>query len=83
MDFDDTNNKLLISKRTQYIEPILTVSSIKKLNEIFRKSLILELFWEDKIDFSVQPINIKLEEKVSLYNLLRKYISKKIRMLFR
>jgi len=83
MDFDDTNNKLLISKRTQYIEPILTVSSIKKLNEIFRKSLILELIWEDKIDFSVESINIKLEEKVPLYNLLRKYISKKIRMLFR
>ena len=29
MDFDDVEHKLLISKKTQYFEPILTVSSIK------------------------------------------------------
>ena len=43
MDFDDVENKLLISKKIQYFEPILTVSTIKKLDEIFRKSLILSL----------------------------------------
>ncbi len=83
IDFDDINNKLIISKRTQYIEPILTVSSIKKLNKIFRKSLVLELLWEDKINYSLESSDIKSVEKISLYTLLRKYISKKIRMLFR
>jgi hypothetical protein len=29
IDFDDVKNKLIINKRIQYIEPILTVSSIK------------------------------------------------------
>ena len=48
MDFDDVENKLLISKKIQYFEPILTVSSIKKLNEIFRKSFILELTIKEK-----------------------------------
>ena len=83
IDFDDINNKLVISKRAQYIEPILTVSSIKKLNGIFRKSLVLELFWEDKINYSVESSDTRSIEKISLYNLLRKYVSKKIRMLFR
>ena len=53
MDFDDVDNELIISKRTQIIEPILTVSSIKKLNENFRKSLVIELFWDDKIDYKI------------------------------
>ena len=44
MDFDDIELRLLISKKIQYFEPILTVSTIKKLNKIFRKSFILELF---------------------------------------
>ena len=33
MDFDDVNLKLLISKKIQFLEPILTVSSIQKLRE--------------------------------------------------
>ena len=53
MDFDDIENKLLISKKVQYFEPVLTVSTIKKLNEVFRTSLVLELIWEDSINYIV------------------------------
>ena len=51
MDFDDVENKILISKKVQYFEPVLTVSTIKRLNEIFRKSLVLELLWKNKINY--------------------------------
>ena len=51
MDFDDVENKLLISKKVQYFEPILTVSTIKKLNGVFRSSLVLDLIWEDTINY--------------------------------
>ena len=34
MDFDDDDFRLLITKKIQYFEPILTVSTIKKLGEI-------------------------------------------------
>mgnify|MGYP001410100880 FL=1 len=37
MEFDDVNNKLIVSNRVQYIEPVLTVSSAK----IFSKYCIL------------------------------------------
>ena len=79
IDFDDVKNKLIINKRIQYIEPILTVSSIKKLNEIFRKSLVLELQWENSIDYILEKIATNNIKKISIFTLFRKYISKKIR----
>ena len=80
MDFDDIEFKLLISKKIQYLEPILTVSSIKKLNEIFRKSFIIELFWENKIDYEVKKLSTENINKISITSLLKKYFSKRLRM---
>ena len=83
MDFDDVENKLLISKKVQYFEPVLTVSTIKKLNEVFRTSLVLELIWEDKIDYTVNQGTENNFKKISIPNLLKKYFSKRLRMLFK
>ena len=83
MDFDDVKNRLIINKRIQYIEPVLTVSSIKKLNEIFRKSLVLELQWENSIDYILEKVDINNVTKISIFTLFRKYISKKIRTFIR
>ena len=83
MDFDDVENKLLISKKLQYFEPVLTVSTIKKLNEIFRTSLVLELIWEDTINFIVNQSTEGAFKKISVLNLFKKYFSKKLRMLLK
>ncbi len=83
IDFDDVKNKLIINKRIQYIEPILTVSSIKKLNKIFRKSLVLELQWENSIDYILEKVDINNITKISIFTLFRKYISKRIRTFIR
>ena len=83
MDFDDVKNRLIINKRIQYIEPVLTVSGIKKLNEIFRKSLVLELQWENSIDYIFEKVDIKNIKKTSILTFFRKYISKKIRTFIR
>jgi SAM-dependent methyltransferase len=80
MDFDDVELKLLISRKIQYFEPILTVSSIKKLNKIFRKSFILELCWENKIDYEVKKLSNENNYRISILNLLKKYFSKRLRM---
>ena len=82
MDFDDVNNKLIITKRTQFIEPILTVSSIKKFNKNFRKSLVIELYWEKAINFSIDKNYNGKFEKFSRLALFKKFISKKIRSIF-
>jgi len=83
MDFDDVENKILISKKVQYFEPVLTVSTIKKLNEIFRTSLVLELIWEDSINYIVNQSMESTFKKMSVLNLLKKYFSKRLRMFFK
>ena len=79
LDFDDDENKLMISKKINYLEPVLTVSSIKMLHKYFRKSLVLELHWENEINFSFDEKSISNFKKISRMTLLRKFISKKIR----
>jgi len=83
MDFDDIDFKLLISKKVQYFEPLLTVSSIKKLNEIFRRSFILELHWVNKIDYEIKKIANGNFKKISIALMLKKYFSKRLRMLIK
>ena len=83
MDFDDVENKLLISKKVQYFEPVLTVSTIKKLNGVFRSSLVLDLIWEDTINYIVNQSTEDTFKKISVLNLLKKYFSKRLRMLFK
>ena len=81
MDFDDDNSKLLISKKLQFMEPILTVSMIQQFRKNFKSSLILELYWENKIDYDFVESDTSFE-KLSLIRLLRKFFSKKIRSIF-
>ena len=82
IDFDDDENKIIISKKENYFEPILTVSTVKKLQKYFRKSLVIELYWENEINFSFNNSKNESFEKISRLTLLRKFISKKIRSLF-
>ena len=81
MDFDDVNSKLLISKKIQFMEPILTVSMIQQLRKNFKSSLIFELYWENKIDYDFLE-NEQSFQKLSLTSLFRKFFSKKIRSFF-
>ena len=83
MDFDDVEFKLLISKKVQYFEPVLSVSSIKKLNDVFRKSFIIELYWENKIAYKIKKTSNKNFKKISTASLLKKYFSKRLRMLLK
>ena len=82
LTFDDVNQVINISKKIQYFEPILAVSSIKKLNNYFRDSLVLELHWENTIEFKFNE-SIQQQEKLSVLSLFKKYFSKKLRMLLK
>ncbi len=83
MEFDDVNYQLLIKKRVQYLEPLLTVSSAKKLADQFRQSLILELIWENTIEFNFIENNDLAFKKISRLTLARKFFSKLLRNLIR
>ena len=81
MEFDDVNHQLLIRKRIQYLEPVLTVSVAKKLAQYFRQSLILELFWENSIEFNLVENDTLEFEKISRLTLARKFFYKLLRNL--
>ncbi len=56
----------------------------KIFEKIFRESLVIELEWKEKIDYkidnSIKQENIK---KISFFKIYKKYLSKKIRTIFR
>jgi len=82
--FDDTANKLIVSKKNQLIDPFITVSTAKLFEEIFRESLVIELAWEEKIDYKINnQIRQENFKKISFFKLFKKYLSKKIRTIFK
>mgnify|MGYP001456044284 FL=1 len=83
MEFDDDKNQLIVSKKIQFLEPILTVSSSKKFLKYFRQSLVLELFWENSIEFTIKKSELNNYEKFSRLSLLRKFLSKILRNIIR
>ena len=83
MEFDDDKNQLTISKKIQFLEPVLTVSSAKKFLKYFRQSLVLELFWENSIEFNIVDKNLDNYKKISRFSLFRKFFSKLLRSIIR
>ena len=82
--YDDIKNKLIASRRNQILEPFMTVSIAKLMEKIFRESLVMELYWEEKIDFEIDDsIKQKDSKKISFLNLIKKYISKKLRTIYK
>ena len=78
--YDDVNNQIIASKRNQLIDPFITVSTGKIFENIFRESFVLELAWEEKIDYRIDnKIRNDNFKKISFLKLIRKYLSKKIR----
>ena len=82
--YDDDNNKIVGSKKNQIIEPFITVATAKFFEEIFRESLVIELIWDKKIDYTVDN-NLRLENhpKIPFLKLVKKYFTKKIRNIYK
>ena len=83
-EYDDNSNILLASKKQEFIEPFVSVSTAKKLEKIFRQSLILEIIWFEKIDFKILSDKVdKTLKRIDFFSLIRKYVGKKIRQLIK
>ena len=82
--YDDIDKKLIASKKNQIIEPFINVSVAKLFEKVFRESLVIELLWESKIDYRIDnSIRETDTKKISFFKLIKKYLSKKIRSLYR
>ena len=82
--YNDVTNQVIASKRNQLIDPFITVSMGKLFEKIFRESFVLELAWEEKIDYKIDnQIRHDDIKKIYFFKLIRKYLSKKIRTFLR
>jgi|TARA_B100001094_G_C17922624_1_gene666710 SAM-dependent methyltransferase len=80
--FDDIEKKLVACKRTQSLEPFLSVASGKQLSDLFRESFVLELIWQKKIDFVINnDFENSNNKNVNFLTIVKKYFSKRIRKL--
>ena len=55
----------------------------QKFSKIFRQSLVLELYWEDKIEFNLVNKKENSFQKISRLTLFRKFLSKHLRNVLR
>ncbi len=82
--YDDVKNLIIASKKNQILEPFITVSTAKFFEDVFRESLVIELFWENKIEYKIDESLRKAgTTNVSFFKIIRKYLSKKIRTFLR
>ena len=81
--YDDELKLLIASKKNQILEPFVSVSTAKKLEFIFRESLVIELLWENKIDYKIDGnLEMKDQLQITFINLIKKYFSKITRRFF-
>ena len=79
MNYNDQLYTSFIKQKIDALEKFVSVGSIFNLTEIFDDSLIIQVFWSDKINME-QREPYKLKKKISFLSLIRKYFSKKIRV---
>ena len=78
--YNDVTNQIIASKRNQLIDPFITVSMNELFEKMFRESFVIEIAWEEKVDYKIDnQIRHDDFKKISLFKLIRKYLSKKIR----
>ena len=77
--FDDVNNVLLAERKRQLIEPFITHGVLfGSLRKNFRSSLVLELLWENEINFEFKDFTVPAKKPYFFY-IIKKYFSYLIR----
>ena len=77
--FDDVHNVLLAERKRQLIEPFITHGVLfGSLRKNFRSSLVLELLWEDEINYEFKEFTVPVKKPYFL-SIIKKYFSYLIR----
>ena len=77
--FDDVDKVLLVEKKKQLIEPFITHGVLfNSLRKNFRSSLVLELYWENEINYEFRDFTVKAKKTI-FFSIIKKYFSHFIR----
>ena len=73
--FDDVKKVLLVEKKKQLIEPFITHGVLfDSLRKNFRSSLVLELYWENEINYEFRDFTVKAKKPI-FFSIIKKYFS--------
>ena len=77
--FDDVKKILLVENKKQLIEPFITHGVLfDSLRKNFRSSLVLELYWENEINYEFRDFTVKAKKPI-FFTIIKKYFSHFIR----
>ena len=77
--FDDVEKVLLVEKKKQLIEPFITHGVLfDSLRKNFRSSLVLELYWENEINYEFRDFTVKAKKPI-FFSIIKKYFSHFVR----
>ncbi len=76
--FDDVEKVLLVEKKKQLIEPFITHGVLDSMRKNFRSSLVLELYWENEINYVFRDFTVEVKKPV-FFSIIKKYLSYFIR----
>jgi ubiquinone/menaquinone biosynthesis C-methylase UbiE len=80
-EFDDDNKILKYTKKVDAIEKFMSVGTSWKFQEYFEDSFLLQFYWKDDFEMVERKI-FEVRKKITFLQLIKKYLSKKIRSLF-
>ena len=80
-EFDDDRQILLYTSKVNAIEKFLSVAQVWNFQKYYEDSFLLQFYWKDNIDLEEREPFL-VERKITFFQLIKKYFSKKIRILF-
>ena len=78
-EFDDDQQQLLYTKKIDAVEKFLSVAQIWRLQKFYEDSFLLQFYWKDSIELKERK-PFKIEKKITFFEIVRKYLSKKVRV---
>ena len=78
-EFDDDQHQLLYTKKIDAVEKFLSVAQIWRLQKFYEDSFLLQFYWKDSIEIKERK-PFKIEKKITFFEIVRKYLSKKVRV---
>ena len=72
---------MLYTRKVNAIEKFLSVAQVWNFQKYYEDSFLLQFYWKDNIDLEEREPFL-VEKKITFFQLIKKYVSKKIRILF-
>jgi len=74
-DYDDDEKKLLYDKKSQILEPLMSVNLCWEFRKKFKESFIIQLYWKNTIEIEKNNLRFQNIDKISRFKIIKKFLS--------